>query len=149
MKRTGWGVNRSWLAAGAVLLAFAPQTWSRGGQGSWFAPAETPLDRASPAAAAQWRFLSDALPALPPGATYTILAPTRDAEMNLFMMSLGLYVARGHLPIPSSYFGVDWPGRGEGADYVLDYGCRQTAPAPAETAVRVRGGCVLRSTPKN
>jgi len=148
MKPTGRGVNRSWLAAGAVLLAFAPQAWSRGGRGSWLAPAETPLDRASPVAAEQWRFLSDALPKLSAGATYTILAPTRDAEMNLFMMSLGLYVVRGHLPIPSSYFGVDWPGRGAGADYVLDYGCGQAAAAPSGTTVRVRGGCVLRSTPK-
>lgn len=152
MRRTVLGVNGTWLAAAAVLLVFAPRTWARGGRGNWFAAAETPLDRPSPEAAAQWRFLSDALAVLPAGATYTILAPTRDAEMNLLMMSLGLYVPRGHLPIPSSYFGVGWSGRGQGAEWALEYGCRETAPDPHEASgrvlVRVRGGCVLRSDPK-
>lgn len=137
---------RVWLAAGLLLLAFAPRVWKRGGRPSWFELAKTPLDRPSPAAAAQWTFLSDALRVLPNGATYTIFAPSMDDEMNLFMMSLGLYVERGHTPVPSSYLGMEYPGRGAGADYALDYGCGKTASAAYEPVARVRGGCVARST---
>jgi len=140
-------VIRAWLFAAALLLAFAPSIWRREGTPGWFGLAQTPLDRVSPAAAAQWTFLSDALRTMPRGrgATYTLFAATPEEEMNLFMMSLGLYVERGHRPLPRSYFGVDFPGRGAGAEYVLDYGCGRTDPAAYELVARVRGGCVARS----
>lgn len=137
---------RAWLLAAAALLVFAPRVWNRGGQPHWFTLAQTPLDRPSPAAAAQWKFLTESLAVLPPGATYTIFAPTLDEEMNLFAMSIGLHVARGHLPVPSSYLGVPYPGGGAGADYALDYGCGRAASPAYENVVRVWGGCVAHMT---
>ena len=108
----------------------------------------TPIDRASPEGAAQWVFLSEALEHLPRRASYTIRASTGDEEMNLYMMSLGLY--QGHLPYPNSYFGISIPGYAANADFVLDYGCGG-AGAGANALVnvaRVRGGCIQRAVRK-
>jgi hypothetical protein len=135
-----------WAIAGIVLLAFAPRVWSRGSPARLFSLAETPIDRPSPDAAAQWVFLSDSLKHLPRGASYTIRADTGDEEMNLFMMSLGLY--EGHLPYPNSYFGVPIPGYAANADFVLAYGCGGAGRGANVLVARVRGGCVERAAKK-
>lgn len=131
-----------WALAGIVLLAFAPRVWSRGNPARLFALAETPIDRPSPEGAAQWVFLSESLKHLPRGASYTIRAADGEEEMNLFMMSLGLYL--GHLPYPNSYYGIPIPGYAAKADFILSYGCRGARPAASTLVARVRGGCVER-----
>jgi len=138
------GMTRGWLAAALILLLFAPLVWKRGGRGGWFEIAETPLDRPSPSGAQQWRFLSDTLAVVPPGASYTIFAPTPDEEMNLFMMSLG--VCLGRRPLPHSYFGHVSSVYSDNAEYVLDFGCRTPLPSdhPVERVVQVRHGCVAK-----
>ncbi|HEY6146562.1 MAG TPA: hypothetical protein VIZ69_02655 [Thermoanaerobaculia bacterium] len=133
-----------WALAGIFLLAFAPRVWSRGNPARLFTLAETPIDRPSPEGAAQWAFLSESLKHLPQGASYTIRAGDGDQEMNLFMMSLGLY--QGHMPYPNSYFGIPIPGYAANADFVLSYRCAGAGAGPGANALvaRVRGGCVER-----
>ena len=132
-----------WTAAGILLLAFAPRVWSRGGPAR-LSLAETPIDRPSPDGAAQWVFLTESRKHLPQGATYTIRADGPDDEMNLFMMSLGIY--EGHLPYPNSYFGIPIPGHAANADFVLDYRCGSVGAGGRQLVARVRGGCVERLT---
>ena len=132
-----------WTAAGILLLVFAPRVWSRGGPAR-LSLAETPIDRPSPEAAAQWVFLTESQKHLPPGASYTIRADEPDDEMNLFMMSLG--VCQGHLPYPNSYFGIPIPGHAAHADFILDYRCGSDASDGRALVARVRGGCVERQT---
>ena len=133
-----------WALTGTALLAFAPRVWNRGHPARLLSLAETPIDRPSPEGAAQWVFLSEARKHLPPGASYTIRAGNGEEEMNLFMMSLGLY--QGHMPYPNSYFGIPIPGYAANADFVLSYRCAGgEASGDANALVaRVRGGCVER-----
>jgi len=135
-----------WALAGIALLAFAPRVWRRGAPPRLFSLAETPIDRSSPDGAAQWVFLSESLKHLPERATYTIRAGDGDEEMNLFMMSLGLY--QGHLPYPNSYFGIRIPGYAANADFVLSYGCGGAGVGGNALVARVRGGCVERAAKK-
>ncbi|HYK43256.1 MAG TPA: hypothetical protein VE007_12775 [Thermoanaerobaculia bacterium] len=135
-----------WALAGILLLAFAPRVWRRGAPAPMFSLPETPIDRVSPDGAAQWVFLSESLKHVPRGASYTIRAATGDEEMNLFMMSLGLF--EGHMPYPNSYFGIPIPGYAANADFVLAYGCAGDGAAENVVVARVRGGCVQRGAGK-
>ena len=116
-----------------LLLAFPVREWIRTAPHSVLVRPVTPVDGIDPAAARQWTFLRRARAVVPAGATYTVTAPTRDVEMNLYMMSLGLLPdARG---IPSSYYGVSTAERGARARYVLAYD-----NPPMSEDVRLRAG---------
>jgi hypothetical protein len=120
-----------WLAGAMLLLAFPILYWSRAVPGQLIAAPVTPLDGSDSAAARQWSFLRRARAVVPAGATYTVIAPTRDVEMNLYMMSLGLLPdARG---LPSSYHGISTED-GEHARYVLAY---EDPPLSEEARLRV------------
>jgi hypothetical protein len=82
----------------------------------------TPLDYTNPRLADLWRFVNDARGRIPAGASFTVLAPDRDDEMYLYMVSLGLLDRQ--VALPSTYFGVQWP-YGRDAKYVLAYGGRK------------------------
>lgn len=120
-----------WLTGSLALLVFPARAWIReSGPGAFSRPV-TPLDRIDAAAARQWLFLRRAATVVPRAATYTVVAPTSDVEMNLFMMSIGLLPdAR---PMPSSYYGVLAPEVGSGARFVLSY-----ENAPTSGPLRVR-----------
>jgi hypothetical protein len=119
------------LVESFVLLLFPLRHWIRASPREPLAAPATPLDRTDGVAARQWLFLRQARTTVPPGETYTVVAPTRDVEMNLFMMSLGLLPeARG---LPSSYYEVPTPEIGSQARYVLAY-----ENAPASGRVRLR-----------
>ena len=108
-----------WLAGASLLLVFPLRLWIRAAPRDLLARQISPLDHTDGAAARQWIFLWKARTIVPPGTTYTVIAPTRDVEMNLFMMSLGLLPeAEG---LPSSYYGVPTPEIGFRARYVLAY----------------------------
>lgn len=102
-----------------LLLAFPVRDWIRAAPDSVFVRPITPLDGIDPAAARQWTFLRRAQTVVPAGATYTVIAPTRDVEMNLYMMSLGLLPDARALPM--SYHGVSTTEHGVRARYVLAY----------------------------
>ncbi len=107
-----------WLAGASLLLVFPLRLWIRAAPRDLLARQISPVDHTDGAAARQWTFLWKARTVVPPGTTYTVIAPTRDVEMNLFMMSLGLLPeAEG---LPSSYYGVPTPN-GFRARYVLAY----------------------------
>jgi hypothetical protein len=135
-----------WLAGAMLLLVFPIRSWIRYAPRDLLPRTVTPLDGSDPTAARQWLFLWQARTAVPPGATYTVTAPTSDAEMNLFMMSLGL-LPEG-LGLPTSYYGFRTPA-GAHARYVLTY---QGKPPPGRVRVRavLRDGHVYerRETPK-
>jgi len=119
-----------WLWGAVLLLAFPVRDWIRAAPDSVFLRPVTPLDGIDPAAARQWTFLRRARAVVPAGATYTVIAPTRDVEMNLYMMSLGLLPdAQG---FPSSYYGVSTE-QGARARYVLAY---ENPPLSEEARVR-------------
>ena len=108
-----------WLAGASLLLVFPLRLWIRAAPRDLLAQQISPVDYTDGAAARQWIFLRKARTVIPPGTTYTVIAPTRDVEMNLFMMSLGLLPeAEG---LPSSYYGVPTPETGFRARYVLAY----------------------------
>jgi hypothetical protein len=113
MKRTTLG----WLTGAILLLAFPARFWIRAAPPRLLTAA-TPLDATDPAAARQWLFLSRTRATVPRGATYTVIAPTKDVEMNLFMLSLGLLPEAQALP--SSYYGVP-ASEGNRARFVLVY----------------------------
>ena len=109
----------AWLAGSLLLLLFPARFWIREASRDALSAPVTPLDRTDDAAARQWIFLRRAATIIPPGATYTVIAPTLDVEMNLFMMSLGLLP--GARPMPSSYYEIPAPNVGSRARYVLAY----------------------------
>ena len=114
----GQRMSRAWLA-GATAVLLAGLALSRVPLRSvWHIPV-TPLDFTSDRLAHLWTFLHEVRGKVPDGATYTVLAPNRDDEMYLYMLSLGLLDRQEALP--SSYFGVSWPN-GHEARYVLSYG---------------------------
>lgn len=107
-----------WLAGASLLLVFPLRLWIRAAPRDLLARQISPVDHTDGAAAGQWIFLWKARTVVPPGTTYTVIAPTPEVELNLFMMSLGLLPeAEG---VPSSYYGVPTP-IGFGARYVLAY----------------------------
>jgi hypothetical protein len=136
------GAIRVWTFCGGVLLLFGPSLWRREGSAAVFTAAETPIDRPSLSAAAQWRFLSDARTHVEKGESFTIAARDPSDEMNLYMMSIGIFA--GHFIYPNSYFGIGIPGYAAHADVVLDFGCLHADEPDRDLRAKVRGGCVER-----
>jgi hypothetical protein len=102
------------------------------------------MDRTDGEAARQWLFLWQARALLPPGTSYTVLGPNPEIEMNLFMMSLGLFPqAEG---LPSSYYGVPTPNVGARARYVLVF--RRTPPPGLEPRGTLDEGAVCERPPE-
>jgi hypothetical protein len=134
-----------WLLGASLLLVFPIRLWIRAAPPDLLARPTTPVDQTDGAAARQWIFLRKVRTVLPPGATYTVIAPTRDVEMNLFMMSLGLLPeAEG---LPSSYHGVPTPKIGSRARYVLAYQSSLPPGAPLPRAVFTDGTVSERRSP--
>lgn len=100
----------------------------------------TPLDRTSEHAARLWSFLMEARDTIPAGASYTVEARDRDDEMNLYMLSLGIFCRQEALP--SSYFGVPTPDLGRRARFVLVYGVAPSRIAQARLVRAVPSGGV-------
>ena len=124
-----------------MLLVFPLVRWASAPSGTRIGLPQTPLDRSTPWSAALWRFLVHAREFVPKGATFTVFAPDLRAEMELFMMSIGLLPDR--VPVPASYFGNPLPERGAQAKYVLVFRCGP-APGGGTLVARVPDGCVFR-----
>ena len=126
--------NRShllWLFGAMLLLAFPVRDWIRAAPDFVFVRPVTPLDGIDLNTARQWTFLRRARAVVPAGATYTVIAQTRDVEMNLYMMSLGLLPdARA---LPTSYHGISTTDHGARARYVLAY---ENPPLSEEARLR-------------
>jgi hypothetical protein len=104
----------------------------------------TPVDRTNALYARQWMLVLKAHEVIPAGQTYTAIASDPDSEMLLYMLSLDLFT--DHVPIPSSYFRVAFPG-GAAARYVIAYDC--VVPEGALLLRRFPEGCVWeRPTPR-
>ena len=78
-----------------------------------------PVSRIHSNLEAQWRFLSEAAVAVPPGASYTVAARDPDTEMSLLMLSLGVMLDRR--PRPATYFNQPTPGGGRDARFILAF----------------------------
>lgn len=129
-----------WLIATALLFLPGIHFWT-GPKAPPIRKPETPLDLMRPEAAAHWRFARAAGPHLPPRSTYTVTAPTRDEEMSVFMISVGLIThATG---LATSYFSVHHPQFGNRAEYILAYACAGAEPT-AQLVTYAPGGCVFR-----
>lgn len=101
----------------------------------------TPSDQSPGNAAGWWRFVDLARVHVPEGASYTVVAANRSAEMRLYMIAFGLLLDRDILP--SSYFGKEMPEVGGRAEYVLAFG-KVVPPGSVELVARVDGGFVYR-----
>ena len=86
-----------------------------------------------------WAFLWQVREILPPGATYTVVAPDRDTEMSLYMLSWAVLTECRALP--TSYYGTPTPERGAEARFVLAYGCEGAVPG-ATLVQRLNEGCI-------
>ena len=107
-------VGARWRAPpGAVPVAHA-----RRGIPPWALPA-TPFDRTNPDLADQWQFLREAIEHIPPGASYTVVAPDRETAMSVFMFSRALLPDR--VARPTSYWDTPTPEEGAMAEFVLAY----------------------------
>jgi hypothetical protein len=115
---TRWGPQRLWVLATALLLTLSLVAHARRGSPPSILPA-TPFDRTNPDLAEQWRFLCEADQHLPPGVSYTVLAPDRQTAMSLFMFSRALLPDRQARP--TSYWDSPTPELGATAEYVLAY----------------------------
>lgn len=102
----------------------------------------TPIDGVPGPGPAQWRLLMDARPWIPAGSEYTLHASDADREMNLYMLSLGVFPRSQALP--THYFGMDFSAIGDRARYVIDEGCRGSSDLRIRTLARFAGGCVER-----
>jgi hypothetical protein len=130
-----------WLAAAFLLLLFPWLRWQDVPAGERWRLPDTPLNASNPAVAEEWRFLSRARASVPPGASFTVLAPGLNREMSLFMISIGLMPDRR--PLPTSYFeGPD--AAGARAEYVLAFQCDPRGAAGAVLIRRLPDGCVYR-----
>ena len=111
----------SWvLLAGATAVLITGISVSRlPMSASLFRVPATPLDLTNPWLARLWGYLVEVRHKVPEGASYTVLAPDRNTEMTLYMLSLGLLDRQ--VAVPSSYFGEARPEGGD-ARYVLCYG---------------------------
>ena len=103
----------------------------------------TPFDRSDSSLAAAFRFLSAARPAVPVGASATVVAEPRDAarETSLYGAAVALLDARRVLP--AAQWGAFTPNHELEAEYVLVYGA-PPAVAPGDLVTAVPGGAVYR-----
>jgi hypothetical protein len=99
----------------------------------------SPFDNTQSGHAEQWIFLSEAAHHVPRGSTFTVLAPDRDTEMSLFMMSVGLLPEAS--PLPSSYYGQS-TDIGDDARFVLEMEALGSVQSPEEHATEITGGRV-------
>jgi hypothetical protein len=131
-----------WLAAAAFLLLFPLRFWSKPVGRAMLSVAASPVERCNPQLGAAWRFLHSAGAYLPSGATYTVLAPTPEAEMEALMVAFGLLPdAR---PLPSSYYGRPLPELGGQAEYLLVLAGTPLKEGGTEPVAELEGGVVLR-----
>jgi hypothetical protein len=128
-----------WLAGALALLAFPARTWIRDDVAGALSAPVTPFDRTDGAAARQWLFLRRASAVVPATASYTVVAPTLDVEMNVLMMSFGLLPEAR--PMPSSYYGVPTPLAGGRARFVLSYD-RARVPGPLRVVAAFDEGVI-------
>jgi hypothetical protein len=106
-----------WLGSVALLIAPA-QIWSNTPLAEFRRPPDSPIDRSAPHGAAHWRLVSKAAAVLPGDASVTFRAASRDDEMSMFMIAVGLMPAADLRP--SSY----WNGKvteGAAAEYVVAF----------------------------
>ena len=100
----------------------------------------TPFDNTRSGHAELWAFLGAATDCIPPGASFTISAPDRETEMNLYMMAVSLLPESR--PIPSSYYGLRVE-RSDEVRFVLEFGM-QGIPRPGWRMISpLPGGCLL------
>lgn len=132
-------MRTAWLLGTLVLLVPAAVDWSRFLNEDGVRRPATPIDAGQPIYATYWLFLSDARRVVADSSSYTIKASDRTAEFELYMLSLGIF--RGFDVHPASYFGVQQPGGGQEARYVLVYGSCE-CPPDTTTMRPVEGGCV-------
>ena len=133
-----------WLAGAFALLLFPLAQWLAIPPGYRLVATETPLDGTRPDLAYEWRFLVLARPLVPPRARITAIARDDGQEMELFMLSVGLYPdAR---PVPTTYF-LKPQRHGAAAEWVLALDC-DVPEGKASIAGRVPGGCVWRREAK-
>ena len=104
----------------------------------------SPFDNTRSGHAEQWIFLSQAARQLPRGASFTILAPDRETEMSLFMMSVGLLPEAS--PLPSSYYGQS-TAIGEEARFILGFGTSQSLRTREKDAIKITGGRLTERRP--
>lgn len=128
----------------AVLLLFIPVVRELNAPGgTTLEVPQTPSDRSPGNAATWWRFLDQARDHLPDGASYTIRADDRIAEMRLLTIALG--ILPDHEIRPASYFGQPTQDGGRSADYVLVFGSHSEESDLALVA-KVDRGAVYRRT---
>jgi hypothetical protein len=109
---------RLWVFASSFLLVLSLVAYTRRGLPPLALPT-TPFDRANPDLADQWRFLDNTRRHVPPGASYTVIAPDRGTAMSLFMFSRALLPDR--VARPTTYWDAATPEVGTTAEYVLAY----------------------------
>ena len=99
----------------------------------------SPFDNTGSGHAEKWIFLSEAAELVPHGASFTVIAPDREAEMSLFMMAVGLLP--NATPLPTSYYGQP-VSIGQEARFVLELEGATSDQPPQEHADEVTGGRV-------
>jgi hypothetical protein len=131
-----------WFLGACALLLFHVAAWTRIARTGGLRLPTTPIDRVTADGAAQWRLLMDARPWIPAGSEYTVHASDADREMNLYMLSLGVFPRAKALP--THYYAMDFSVIGDRARYVIDEGCRGSNNLRIRTLARFAGGCVER-----
>lgn len=136
---TRWDLPRLCVVAGAFLLALSLMAHARRGIPPWALPA-TPFDRTNPELADEWQFLREAIQHIPPGASYTVVAPHRETAMSVFMFSRALLPDR--VARPTSYWDAATPDVGATAEFVLAYRCAPEAEPGLLVVARLESGVV-------
>lgn len=126
-----------WLIAASLVLSGPIVSWSMLPTFDLVIPRD-PVERVNQVYSRQLALLEQAKPLIPPGATYTAVAAEREAEMSLFMLSLGPLWDRH--PLPTSYFG-EVREIGEEARYVISDRCEVMEPRTRLLGA-FREGCV-------
>lgn len=105
----------------------------------------TPVDRTRSArdAVPVFLFLQHAAPAVPRGATATVVAEPRDAVVETSLHGAGVALLPGRRVFPGAQWDVFTPGYESQADYVLVFGPTPAAP-PGRLLLVVPGGTVWR-----
>lgn len=129
-----------WVAASYALLLFALASWRGWRHRDVFWP-RSPFDNVNALTAQEWIFLASARASIPPGVSYTVLAEPLSREMDLFMMSYGLFPRS--VPIPSSLWQNPLRSVGAKAQYVLASPCEAADRDQLRVVAKPEGGCVL------
>ena len=132
-------LRRIWLLGAIAVLAGPAVMWCNFLRQHRIERYASPTEVLQPQLASYWHFLAAARRVVPAGSSYTIKAPTRDDETQLFMLSSGLFA--DVTPYPATYVWTPQPGGGREAKYVLVYGSAE-CPADAPLMRPVKGGAV-------